>query len=89
MVLLAATSNIATPQATSFAVFTANTQPQVIVALGETLWVVDDTSVTDTPLSPGCLGVTHMALSPDGAFVAVACLDGKVRVLSSGELTHG
>jgi hypothetical protein len=30
-----------------------------------------------------------MALSPDGAFVAVACLDGKVRVLSSGERSHG
>jgi hypothetical protein len=62
---------------------------QVLVAVGETLWVVDDHGATDQPLPPGSGGVAHMALSPNGAFLAVACLDGKLRVMASGEQGGG
>jgi hypothetical protein len=62
---------------------------QVLVAVDETIWVIDDHSATDQSLPPGCGGVASMAVSPNGSFLAVACLDGKLRVLLSGECsTH-
>lgn len=59
--------------------------PQVLVAVGETVWVIDDDGATDQALPAGCGGVASMAVSPNGAFLAVACLDGKLRVMQSGE----
>ena len=59
--------------------------PQVLVAVDETVWVVDDSTATDHPLTPGCGGVVSLAVSPDGAFVALQCGDGKLRVMASGE----
>lgn len=59
--------------------------PQVLVAVGETVWVIDDDGATDQALPAGCGGVASMAVSPSGAFLAVACLDGKLRVMQSGE----
>lgn len=59
---------------------------QVLVAVDETVWVVDDHGATDQPLPAGCGGVASMSVSPNGSFLAVACLDGKLRVMSSG--TH-
>lgn len=61
----------------------------MLVAVDETIWVVDDTRATDQALPPGCGGVAHMAVAPNGAFLAVACLDGKLRVMSSGKPVLG
>lgn len=58
---------------------------QVLAAVGETVWVMDDHGATDQALPAGCGGVASMAVAPNGAFLAVACLDGKLRVMSSGE----
>jgi hypothetical protein len=58
---------------------------QVLVAVGETVWVVDDHGCTDQPLPAGCGGVSAMTVSPNGAFLALACPDGKLRVMSSGD----
>jgi hypothetical protein len=58
---------------------------QVLVGVDETIWVIDDHGATDQSLPPGCGGVASMAVSPNGSFLAVACLDGKLRVLLSGE----
>lgn len=55
------------------------------MAVGETIWVVDDQGSTDHQLPPGCGGVAHLAVSPNGSFLAVACLDGKLRVMSAGK----
>lgn len=58
---------------------------QVLVAVRETVWVVDDHGATDQPLPAGCGGVAAMAVSPNGAFVALACNDGRLRVMTSGK----
>eukprot|EP00775_Hariotina_reticulata_P009376 gene9376-9539_t len=55
----------------------------VLVAVGETVWVVDDHGATDQLLPAGCGGVSAMTVSPNGAFLALACHDGKLRVMSS------
>lgn len=47
--------------------------------------MVDDHGVADYPLPVGCGGVSQMAVSPNGAFVALACTDGKLRVMASGK----
>jgi hypothetical protein len=60
---------------------------QVLAAVRETVWVVDDHGATDQPLPAGCGGVAAMAVSPNGAFVALACNDGRLRVMTSGELS--
>lgn len=57
----------------------------MLVAVGETVWVIDDDRATDQALPAGCGGVASMAVSPNGAFLALACLDGKLRVVQSGE----
>jgi hypothetical protein len=57
---------------------------QVLAAVDETVWVIDDHGATDQALPAGCGGVASMAVAPNGAFLAVACLDGKLRVMSSG-----
>lgn len=58
---------------------------QVLVAVRDTVWVVDDHGATDQPLPAGCGGVAAMAVSPNGTFVALSCNDGKLRVMTSGE----
>jgi hypothetical protein len=63
--------------------------PQVLVAVDETVWVVDDSTATDHPLPLGCGGVLALAVSPDGAFVALQCGDSKLRVMASGEEGEG
>jgi hypothetical protein len=62
---------------------------QVLVAVRETVWVVDDHGATDQPLPAGCGGVAAMAVSPNGAFVALACNDGRLRVMMSGKQVGG
>jgi hypothetical protein len=59
---------------------------QVLVAVRETVWVVDDHGATDQPLPAGCGGVAAMAVSPNGTFVALSCNDGRLRVMTSGML---
>lgn len=63
--------------------FTLSSGLEVLAAVGETVWVVDDHGATDQPLPAGCGGVASMAVSPNGAFLAMPCLDGKLRVMSS------
>eukprot|EP00879_Flechtneria_rotunda_P017255 GHRR01018076.1.p1 GENE.GHRR01018076.1~~GHRR01018076.1.p1 ORF type:complete len:487 (+),score=167.02 GHRR01018076.1:290-1750(+) len=63
--------------------FTLSSGLEVLVAVAETVWVVDDHGATDQPLPPGCGGVASMAVSPNGAFVALACTDGRLRVMAS------
>lgn len=61
---------------------------KVLVAVNETVWVVDDHGATDYPLPAGCGGVASMAVSPNGAFVALSCNDGKLRVMASGKVVN-
>ncbi|KAF6254839.1 vacuolar protein sorting-associated protein 16 [Scenedesmus sp. NREL 46B-D3] len=61
----------------------ARSPKQVLVAVRETVWVVDDHGATDQPLPAGCGGVAAMAVAPNGAFVALACNDGRLRVMTS------
>jgi hypothetical protein len=61
----------------------------VLAAVGETVWVVDDHGATDQLLPAGCGGVASMAVSPNGAFLVLACLDGKLRVMTTGGAALG
>ncbi|KAF8057673.1 VCL1 [Scenedesmus sp. PABB004] len=63
--------------------FTLSGGLEVLVACGETVWTVDDHRATDSPLPPGCGGVAGLAVAPSGTFVALACGDGRLRVMSS------
>ncbi|WIA22377.1 hypothetical protein OEZ85_004684 [Tetradesmus obliquus] len=63
--------------------FTLSSGLEVLVAVRDTVWVVDDHGATDQPLPAGCGGVAAMAVSPNGTFVALSCNDGKLRVMTS------
>ena len=46
---------------------------------------MDDSRATDQALPAGCGGVAAMSVAPNGAYVALACCDGRLRVMTSGE----
>jgi hypothetical protein len=58
---------------------------EVLVAVGDRVWSVDERTATDQQLPAGAGGGAALAVAPGGAFVAVFCGDGRLRVFSSGE----
>jgi len=62
---------------------------EVLVAVGDKIWLVDERSANDHALPPGAGGGAALAVAPGGAFVAVFCNDGRLRVFASGEFFQG